>query len=173
VSRLNALYLDTNVIIARYKPADPLHEVSDKLLSSGKFEFFISPITLFELYSVISRLYPNMIFPQEVESISVDTLVHFIVEDCNLKLVSKNYLVTTYFRKRKIRMPFEYLMSMMLAEKLKLKALDLLHIAYAAMLRDSIQTFVTGDSEILERKSIIKDIVGIEVEHPKNFLDDL
>ena len=165
--------MDTNVIIARYKPADPLHEVSDKLLSSGKFEFFISPITLFELYSVISRLYPDMIFPQEVESISVDTLVHFIVEDCNLKLVSKNYLVTTYFRKQKIRMLFEYLMSMMLAEKLKLRALDLLHIAYVAMLRDNIQTFVTGDSEILERKSIIEDIVGIEVEHPKNFLDDL
>ena len=41
------------------------------------------------------------------------------------------------------------------------------------MLRDSIQTFVTGDSEILERKSIIKDIVGVEVEHPKNFLNDL
>ena len=173
MSRFNALYLDTNVIIARYKPADPLHKVSGKLLRSEEFEFFISPITLFELYSVISRLYPNMIFPQEVESISVDTLVHFIVEDCNLKLVSKNYLVTTYFRKRKIRMPFEYLMSMMLAERLKLRALDLLHIAYIAMLRDSIQAFVTGDGEILERKSIIKDIVGIEVEHPKNILDDL
>ncbi|MHA1582090.1 MAG: type II toxin-antitoxin system VapC family toxin [Candidatus Baldrarchaeia archaeon] len=165
--------MDTNVIIARYKPADPLHKVSDKLLSSERFEFLISPITLFELYSVISRLYPNMVFPQEVESVSVDTLVHFIVEDCNLKLASKNYLVTTYFRKRKMRMPFEYLMSMMLAEKLKLRALDLLHIAYVAMLRDNIQTFVTGNGEILERKSIIKDIIGIKVEHPKDFLNNL
>jgi len=173
VNKLNTLYLDTNIIIARYKSADPLHKVSDKLLSNEEFDFFISPITLFELYSVISRLRPNLVLPQEAKHASVSTIIRFMIEDCNLKLVSKTYLITTYFMNQKFRMPFEYSMSTILAEKLKLRALDLLHIAYASMLKDKIRIFVTGDDEILERKGVIKEFIGLEVKHPKDLLDSL
>jgi len=168
VSKLNTLYLDTNVIIARYKPWDPLYEVSNKLLSNESFEFFISPVTLFELYAVISRLRPNLVLPQEAKYASVNTIVRFVVEDCNLKLISKTYLVTTYFMDQRVRIPFEYSMSTILAEKLRLRALDLLHIAYASMLKDKVQIFVTGDDEILEKRDVIKKFTEFEIKHPKD-----
>ncbi len=171
MSNSSALYLDTNVIVARYKPNDPLHKVSEKLLSNKDFEFFISPVTLFELYAVISRLLPHLFLPPEVRHVSVSTIVHFIMEDCNLKFTSKTYLTTIYFRDQRIRTPFEYSMAMILAERLKLRALDLLHISYASILRDKAQLFVTGDDEFLKRRKAIKEFTGLKVMHPKDLYD--
>ncbi len=167
---LNALYLDTNIVIARYKPTDPLYEDANKLLSDKSFRFFISPVTLFELYSVISRLRPNLVLSHEARHASMNTIVRFMMEDCNLKLISKTFLAAPYFLGERIRLPLEYWLSMMLAEKLRLRALDLLHIAYAAMLRDELKTFVTGDDEILERKEAIKKAVDLEIRHPSDLL---
>ena len=161
------MYLDTNVIIARYKPSDPLYEDSNKLFFSGDFKHIISPVTLFELYSVISRLRPGLVLPKEARQASVSTIVRFVIEDCDLKLVSKTFLAAAHFLGDRARMPLEYWLSVMLAEKLRLRALDLFHIAYASMLRDKVQIFVTGDDEILERKSVIKELVELEVRHPR------
>jgi len=166
VVELNALYLDTNVIIARYKPSDPLYGDSNKLFTRS-FRFFISPVTLFELYSVISRLRPGLVLPKEAKHASVNTIVRFMMEDCGLKLVSKTFLAAAFFLGEKARLPLEYWLSVILAEKLRLRALDLLHIAYAAMLRDKVQIFVTGDDEILERRDSIKETVELEVRHPR------
>ena len=135
-----------------------------------KLNFFISPITLFELYSIISRLCSNLVLPKKTIHATVDTIVHFIMEDCNLRLLSKTYLTTFYFRDQKVRIPLEYRMSILLAEKLKLRALDLLHIAYASILEEKKRIFVTGDNEILSKRNIIRKLTGLEIKHPKDLL---
>ena len=168
MSRSGSLYLDTSVIIARYKPMDPLHDASERLFTNKVLEFLISPITLFELYSVISMLGPNLVLPQEVKGVSLDTLVRFIIEDCNIRLISEVFFIPINLNQQKVNLPLEYLISITLAEKLKLRALDLLHIAYAAMLREKVKIFVTGDEEILGKKATIKKVVGIEVKHPED-----
>ena len=168
MSRSGSLYLDTSVIIARYKPMDPLHDASERLFTNKALEFLISPITLFELYSVISRLGPNLVLPQEVKGVSLDTLVRFIIEDCNIRLISEVFFIPINLNQQKVNLPLEYLISITLAEKLKLRALDLLHIAYVAMLREKVKIFVTGDEEILGKKTTIKKVVRIEVKHPED-----
>lgn len=164
-----ALYLDTNVIVARYKPADPLYQDVNELFSGG-FGFFISPITLFELYSVISRIRPNLVLPQEARHASIATIVRFMIEDCGLKPAFKTLLASSYLLGERVRSPLEYWLTMMLAEKLRLRVLDLLHIAYAAMLRDKVKVFVTGDDEILEQADAIEKAVELKVKHPKELL---
>jgi len=92
------------------------------------------------------------------------------MEDCNLRLLSKTYLTTFYFRDQKVRIPLEYRMSILLAEKLKLRALDLLHIAYASILEEKKRIFVTEDNEILSKRNIIRKLTGLEIKHPKDVL---
>ncbi len=164
---METLYLDTNIIIARYKPGDPLHELSEKLVNDKSFKLFISPVTLFELYAVISRISPYLLLPNELNHTSLATLIHFIIKDCNLNFKSRTLLTSINFKGFKATLPFEYLMSSFLAEKLRLRALDLLHISYAAMLRDEVKLFITGDEEILEKKEAIKEFTEVEVRHPK------
>ncbi|MBM5805977.1 MAG: type II toxin-antitoxin system VapC family toxin [Candidatus Verstraetearchaeota archaeon] len=60
-------------------------------------------------------------------------------------------------------MPLEYLVAMRMAEKLGLRALDLLHIAYATLMKEEIDAFITGDEEILEERDGIKNISGVEI----------
>ena len=50
-------YIDTNVVVARYKPNDPLHEIAEKLFNLPQVELYASPLTLVELYSVLSRVH--------------------------------------------------------------------------------------------------------------------
>jgi predicted nucleic acid-binding protein len=65
--------------------------------------------------------------------------------------------------------PIEYLTCIRLAHALKLKTLDLLHIAYASNLRKwgyDIKTFVTLDQDIIGRAQEIQQETEIEVEEP-------
>jgi hypothetical protein len=83
------------------------------------------------------QLLPVHIFPDDSKLVSLD----------NLKLFNK----------------FSEVIS--LSIKLKLKTLDLLHIAYASQLakQNFIRFFITLDSEILNKKDIILKATGIKI----------
>jgi len=72
---LNTLsyYVDTSLIIARYKPLDELYDDSNAFFESN-FNFVISPIALIELYCVLSRLRNELDIPFQAEPL-MDTLV--------------------------------------------------------------------------------------------------
>ena len=56
------------------------------------------------------------------------------------------------------RVPLEYIYAMRLADALKLRALDLLHVAQAALLEGEVEALVTGEEEILERRERIETV---------------
>jgi len=65
--------------------------------------------------------------------------------------------------------PMEYTTAAALAPKLKLRSLDLLHLAYASLisrLEFSISSFVTGDETILGKTDEIRESLNIAVTHP-------
>ncbi len=170
---MRRVYVDTNVIIARYKPQDPLYSTANEFFTRKDIEFIISPLSLVELNAVISRLLPsNIIVPSNIKKIDVPTLVEFIIYDCNLRLVSKSYLTAYQIRKMKVRIPLEYYLALLIADTIKLRTLDLLHLAYVYLMKDYVSVFVTGDEEIIERKNVIKKF-GIRIIHPEEFLDEL
>jgi len=161
------IYLDTNVIIARYKPQDPLFSVSNDLFERKDLVFTVSPLTLVELHSVISRLKSQLIFSNEIKDVDSRTLVSFIIRDCNLQFLARNFLFSYKVEKSRARIPLEYYLSIIFADKIQLRTLDLIHIAYAYMIKDFIDVFTTGDEEILEKSNVIERLLGITVKHPK------
>ena len=126
----------------------------------------ISPLSLVELYAVLSRLKPHLHLPSGMREVPLDLLVEFIVEDCKLKIAYALKLALMEAGGWKSRVPLEYLYALRLAERLKLRTLDLLHVILATLTRDLVDSFVTGDHEILERRREIRELLGLEIVAP-------
>ncbi|MEM4415973.1 MAG: hypothetical protein QXH32_08435 [Candidatus Caldarchaeum sp.] len=147
----NGHYVNTSVVIARYKPDDEVYEYAEKLMSRDDVRFYASTLTLVELSAVLSTLLDELIIQQGYEK-DLNTLLAFIVKDCKLHFTSHLHTLSVDFHARKIRMPLEYYLAIAHAEKLKLRALDLLHICHVAILRSfqNVASFITGDKELIE-----------------------
>ncbi|MBO3799291.1 MAG: PIN domain-containing protein [Thermoproteota archaeon] len=163
-------YVDTSLIIARYKPSDNLYKDSNAFFKSN-LDFVISPITLVELYCVLSRVRSELDVPMQAEPL-IDTLITFIIRDCRLKLLSKNYYVKKDFGPQECRMGLEYYIATRFAERLGLRTLDMLHLSHAWILKKAsgVGLFVTGNEEILEKAEAIRKSLGIKVYHPKQLV---
>ncbi|MEM2050761.1 MAG: hypothetical protein QXZ11_06550 [Thermoproteota archaeon] len=100
------------------------------------------------------------------------TLVTFIIRDCRLKLLSKNYYVKKDFGLQECRMGLEYYIATRFAERLGLRTLDMLHLSHAWILKKAsgVGLFVTGNEEILEKAEAIRKSLGIKVYHPKQLV---
>ena len=152
-----------------YKPKDPLYSIANKFFRS-EYDFVISPITLVELYSVLSRIKPFLKLREELKDANMDTIVAFILYDLHLEIVAKSFMPRLQILSRKFRVPLEYRLAIRLSEEFQLKTLDLLHIAYAYMLRKTIDYFVTGDEDILNVRDHIKQYLGLEIKEPSELL---
>lgn len=70
-----------------------------------------------------------------------------------------------------MNVPLEYVEARRLAVDLRLRALDLLHVAYSSLLLKTgtpIAEFVTGDDELVARAKMIQRLTGIRVTRPGN-----
>ncbi len=131
------IYLDTNVIISYIDELDPNHDKAVELLSRIKNDRIVSRLTLVELTSVYSRAgLPN---PLALSLYSVRRVNAEIAE------VDFNSILQTSLR---------------LAELLRLKTLDLLHVAACKVI--GAKTFITFDKEIISKSNLIEKI-GIKV----------
>lgn len=164
------LYVDTSLIVARYKPGDELHEAAEKLFKQSSV-FYASYLTVVELHAVLSRIWDELVLPQ-ISGIDVSTLTAFMVKDCGLRLVPRLYSVSVDFHGQRIRMPLEYYLAVKHAAQIGLRALDLLHICHAAVLKQfyNVQTMVTGDEELIAKSNRINKLFKIRVQHPRNLL---
>lgn len=160
----NSFYVDTSVIVARYKPADPLHREAEKLLQGKGARLYVSPVSLLELYSVLSRVRDELESPLLEEPI-LETLITFIVQDCKLSILSQSRIVERRLAGQTLTIPLEYHLAMRYADRMKLRTLDMLHLAWAHI--HGVNRFVTGDEEILERSKTIKEIFKVKTLHPR------
>jgi len=161
-------YVDTSIIIARYKPADDLHKISKTLFEKSDLKLYISPITLIELYSILSRISKELELPL-VKGPLLDTLIAFIIEDCKLIIVSRTHAIEETIVGQPYKSTIEYHILMRFAEKLRLRTLDMLHLSYAWMIKRTlgINTFLTGDDELLEKSEVTRSVLGIKTLHPR------
>ncbi|MCC6019541.1 MAG: PIN domain-containing protein [Candidatus Verstraetearchaeota archaeon] len=154
------------MIIARYKPKDPLYEASEKLFKTPNLTLYISPLTVLELYSVLSRVKLEV----PTEKLAINSMVHFIIKDCKLNVISIPLMAKRSIAGHETTIPIEYDIAMKLSHKLKLRTLDLIHLAYASLLKRKgiADMFITGDKEILECREEILIATGILVKDPLN-----
>jgi predicted nucleic acid-binding protein len=165
-------YVDANVIIAKYVPADKLSSRSTAYLA-GRDRKVASPVSVIELAAVVSRIDSNMEAPrellQEPPKRRVRALVEFMIRDSGVFLASVPAQIRIKVAGVVLSVPIEYQNCIRLAHALKLKTLNLVHLAYADGLRKwghDIDTFVTFDADILERSDAIYDELGIEIKEP-------
>ncbi len=168
-------YVDTAVIVARYKPNDPLRTAAENFFSASRGARFISPLTLVELYSVYSRILVHVRFPSVLRRVAdeekVGALVEASVIDCALSPVAVSLSADWVLTEHRISVPLEYAEARRLAPRLRLRAMDLLHIAYTSLLRKTgvpIKEFVTGDEDLVGKSKRIESVVGVKVSTPQS-----
>ncbi|MGC8577032.1 MAG: hypothetical protein ACP5KW_06465 [Thermoproteota archaeon] len=77
-------------------------------------------------------------------------------------------MVTSY----EVHAPLEYHLAIELSEQLKLRTLDLLHVAYTSILKRAkiTDTLITGDEEVLESREQILNSAEVQVRHPRDVI---
>jgi len=165
-------YLDTCVIISYCFDGDPNHDKAVNIVErlkriNGMDRFYASTLTLVELYSALSRNVQKHRLPpglQEVADykIKLRSAVAYCLRLLSIHVPSDEARLADLDR---LRLFCRFLEAINLAPKLKLKALDLLHIAYASQLMKEglVKSFVTLDCEILNNKETILKEVGVRV----------
>ena len=158
------VYVDTNVIIARYMEEDELKQSADALLGRRGLDLLGSPLTVVELASVLSRVRVRL--RGRRKRATIPSLVRYILLDSGVRIetplaVVRSKLLGGY-------VPLEYHLSLAYAERLRLKSLDLIHVAYASALGADV--LATGDREILDRREEIVEEAGVDVKHPSELI---
>jgi len=158
------------VIVSRYLRNDPFRKKSEKFFSKKSDSLYITALSLAEMHSVFSRVDDQIEGPKGAKIQMPDalsTLVAFAVKHCNLTLVSVPYAVPVSIGNLDVRASVEQAISYSLAPKLKLRTLDLLHLAlcYVLRMQGKLDTFITIDGDIHSTKEIIKQESGVKVRH--------
>ena len=97
--------------------------------------------------------------------------MEYIFKDADLTLASQVGTSIIHVGERTVQVPMEYSRAAYAAHNLQLKALDLLHLAYASLisrLEFKLDLFVTADQDILDRASKIEESLGLTTRHPKD-----
>lgn len=151
---------------------DPLQDVAEQFFATAGTRF-VSPLTLVELCSVYSRIIHAISIPAVTEVggdiEKLEALVRASLIDCGLSPVALPISAEWSLGNRKIRVPVEYAEARRLAGDLRLRTLDLLHVAYSSLLLKTgtpIEEFVTGDDELLSRSKRILELTEIRVVPP-------
>ncbi len=177
------VYLDTNVLIAYFKPNDPYYLDSRKILTYDEIDKIVSFLTLTEFSSVISRLEKGgqIKFAPEIGKIiskmplkqRAIILLKYIVKKFNLKVLGAKELISLRVNGEVVSFPLEFLKAISLSYELGLKTLDNLHIAIVALENKlaRIDYFITGDRDIIDNRKTILKLVGCPISTPKEFAE--
>jgi len=174
-----ATYLDTNVIIARYMPADPAFSKVEQLFRTSPEARYISEISVLELHCVFSRLIRGGMLSTHLGLSSFAGLEMKEKVKVAVEHAIRTWRVTvttperTYARfpmsRQTIETQHELFEAIRTAPALGLKALDMLHLTYAKTIRETVpdlKTFTTLDGDIISRRNEIENELDITVASP-------
>jgi len=122
-------YIDTSLVVALANDRDPNHEVALSILPKGG-EKVISKLVLMELYSVYSRRL-------NVSDEELEAIVNYTVHRCGCKVEDVEF-------DKAIDLAVE------LSNRVKLKALDLLHLSASIV---PVSEIISLDKEIINAKN--------------------
>ena len=126
-------YADTNTLISYYFDEDENHEYSVKIveeLRGKRKQLYVSPLTVVEVFSVISGKIQQLKLPPHVTQLKarIHIIVKQILELLNPVVISDEPGLSNINGFRGFHV---FAKAVNLAHQLKLGTLDLLHIAYA------------------------------------------
>ncbi|MFH0848770.1 MAG: hypothetical protein V1857_04640 [archaeon] len=170
-------YVDTGVMLARYIPGDPENPSCSRFFERIETNKFVSVLSILELSCVFSRLLETdeVEVPPEIEESLTElsreerirTMVEYVLEDCGLRTVEVDPIhLTISLLGSPTKISHVCYKALNLASELRLRTLDILHLAHISSLVDEgvqIECLVTNDSELLARRKQISEILRIRV----------
>jgi predicted nucleic acid-binding protein len=173
------IYLDTNIILARYAPDDPQHNKAKILLQkieTGEFTAVTSVLTLVEIVCTTSRAYKK--FNAKNATLGREQVagafLKRILNINKLAFIPMGGEVSINITKRQVEIPTLFALALEIGSKTGVKTLDTLHIASASIASKiyghKIDCFVTLDEDILKRSQEISDLIGSKVVSPAECL---
>ncbi|MGO8805544.1 MAG: type II toxin-antitoxin system VapC family toxin [Candidatus Bathyarchaeia archaeon] len=163
------VYLDTNVLLARYAPEEIHHEQAKRLLSkieTGKLSAVTSVLSLVEVVCTTSRAYEK--FNNTAEALGREAVagaflrrflkirkLRFIPIGGEISLKSTD--------EDRVEIPAIFALALEIGSKTGVKTLDAIHLASAAisgrLYGQKIDCFVTLDEDILKRREAINPLI--------------
>ncbi|MBO3801063.1 MAG: PIN domain-containing protein [Candidatus Brockarchaeota archaeon] len=142
-------YVDTSIIVAALDPEDPLQKSASMILKNEE-DKIVSELVLLELASVLSRRISLTEFKEKLkvrEELVVPTLLLYLLKRFGLKYEKVD---------GRAKVPkfdsvyFPIATAITISRRLRLKTLDLLHIAYIRLLKErgrALNTLITADED--------------------------
>jgi len=167
-------YVDTNVLVAAYSPTDPMPRDSKTWLSRTSTKV-VSVLTFLELSAVLARMDQALGLPDQLQGETskrrIRAAVEYIFRDSGVTIASHVGASTTSIGGRRISVPMEYSKAASEAHRLRLKTLDLMHLAQAFLisrLQQKLDRFVTGDRDIIDISQDILESFDLRVLRPND-----
>ena len=160
-------YIDTSVIVSALDPLDEKQKTSLQFLEEEK-EKVASELVMLELASVVSRRLDEVSIPLREFSLSSEQLLIAI-----LVYVFRRFSIKFVKIGGSMEIPLLGQMSLPVAAaielsaKIKLRSLDLLHIAYVKLLKEKgfkISAFATLDEDFVKAKEFLEKELSVALE---------
>jgi len=169
------VYLDTNIILARYAPDEPQHREAKNLLvkiEEGKLAAVTSILTLIEVVSTTSRAYER--FKGKAEFMKREEVagafLRRVISIRNLGLIPTGGEISIEVEEQRVKLPALFAVALEIGSKTGVKTLDNIHLASASIASriygQKIAYFLTLDEDILKHREEIKDLIEIKVATP-------
>ena len=159
-------YIDTSIIVAALDPTDYRSKDALKILEEEKHKI-ISELTLLELASVLSsrrELVSNLADKLGLDiEITISAILLYLMKRFNLRHRGFERL-TKIMPLGRIYNPLATAIE--LSPKLRLKTLDLLHIAYVKLLKDEgepVYKLITADADFEEAREHLEETIGVHL----------
>ncbi len=159
-------YIDTSVIVAALDYSDYRRERAQRFLEQED-DKVVSELVLAELVSVFSRreeLLRSIEYLVGVKrGLGIIVALVYVLRKFNLQYISVD---DSLFLPPIGRVHMVIAKAVELSVKVKLKTLDLLHLAYTLALREKgypLKEFVTLDDDFIDNKDAIEETVGVRV----------
>ena len=158
-------YIDTSVIVAALDPSDRRRDQARRVLE-GREDKFISELVLAELSSVLARREELKELASELgirEDLVLPAILIYLIKRFGLTYMKVNGLVRLPAI-GELYSPMAF--AVIWSTKLKLRTLDLFHLAYVKIMKDGgspVRSILTADKEFQKAKEIMKKEIGVEV----------
>ncbi|MCX6642223.1 MAG: PIN domain-containing protein [Candidatus Bathyarchaeota archaeon] len=173
------LYLDTNILLARYSKGEQGHSAAKKLIKSieaGNAKAVTSILTLIEIVSATSRAYDRYSErdPPMKRGEIAGAFLKRITEINNLRFIPIGGDVSINIGEKTLEIPALFAFALETGSKTGLKTLDNIHLASASIASriygEKIDHFVTLDEDILKHREEIVAAIGVMVAAPNEII---
>jgi len=166
------VYLDTNIILARYAPDEVHHKEAKELLNKIENENFsavTSVLTLVEVVCTTSRAYEryNHKLGELGREEVAGAFLRRVLKIKKLAFIPIGGEVSVNAEEAHVELPALFALALEIGSKTGVKTLDTLHLASAAIAAriygQKIDYFVTLDEDILKRREAINNLIESRV----------